>query len=87
MAKFNDGRFGSFEVAKKVGVSLERLRYWERLGVIKPNYIQCRTRKFRRYFEEDIHKAIFIKLLVDEEGYSLEGAIRKLKERKKQTGS
>jgi DNA-binding transcriptional MerR regulator len=64
---------------------LERLRYWENLGILKPNYVQCGTRQFKRYSQEDINKAILVKKLVDEEKYSLGGAIMKLKERIKYT--
>jgi DNA-binding transcriptional MerR regulator len=85
MANFNDGLFGSFTAVKKIGVSLERLRYWENLGIVKPNFVQCRTRKFKRYSQEDINRAILVKKLVDEEKYSLEGAIAKINKRSKET--
>ncbi|MCX5701622.1 MAG: MerR family transcriptional regulator [Candidatus Omnitrophica bacterium] len=85
MANFNDGLFGSFTVANKIGTSLERLRYWENLGILKPNYVQCGTRQFKRYSQEDINKAILVKKLVDEEKYSLGGAIMKLKEKLQST--
>lgn len=81
MANFNDGLFGSFETTRVVGLSLERLRYWENLGVVRPNYIQCGTRRFKRYSPEDIERATAVKKLVDDEKYSLSGAIAKLKER------
>lgn len=75
-----DGQFGTAEVTQKIGISSERLRYWERLGIVKPKYVQCGTRRFRRYCQEDVHRAVLIKVLVDDERYTLEGAIRKLKE-------
>jgi len=78
MKQLNDNRFGTVAALQKIGVSSERLRYWEKAGIISPKYIKCGTRKFRRYSEEDINRAILIKMLVDEEGYSLEGAKRKL---------
>lgn len=80
MADFKDGLFGSFTITKKIGISLERLRYWEKAGIVTPIYVKCGTRKFRRYSNEDINRAILIKMLVDDDGYSLEGAIRKLQE-------
>ena len=83
MTNRKDNRFGTVETAKKIGVSSERLRYWEQRGVVKPKYIQCGTRRFRRYSEEDIHRAMLVKLLVDEEKYSLEGATNKLKEERR----
>ncbi len=75
----NDNRFGTAEAVKKIGISAERLRYWERVGIVIPTYIQCGTRKFRRYSQEDIRIAILAKMLVDDEKYSLEGAIGKLR--------
>ena len=78
MPNINDNSLGTVEAVKKTGVSFERLRYWEHIGIISPRYIKCGTRKFRRYSKEDIRRAIFIKSLVDDEKYSLEGAIRKL---------
>ena len=80
MANFNDGLYGSFTAVKKIGTSLERLRYWENLGVVRPNYVQCGTRRFKRYSQEDLDRAVAVKRLVDEERYSLGGAIAKLKQ-------
>ena len=83
MANFNDGLFGSFAITRLVGLSLERLRYWENLGIVKPNYVRCGTRRFKRYSRGDIDRATSVKRLVDEEKYSLGGAIAKLQEREK----
>lgn len=80
MKSGQDGQFGTAEITQKIGISPERLRYWERLGIVKPTYVQCGTRRFRRYCHEDVHRAVLIKTLVDNEKYTLEGAIRKLKE-------
>ena len=79
MNNLNDGLFGSFTAAKKIGTSLERLRYWENQGIVKPTYVQCGTRKFRRYSSRDIKRAVLVKMLVDIERYTLAGALRKLK--------
>lgn len=73
----DDNKIGTHEATKRIGVSPERLRYWERVGIIKPAYTQCGIRKFRRFSQEDVQKAILVKRLVDEEKYSLEGALRK----------
>lgn len=75
-----DKRFGMVEIAKKIGISPERLRYWEGLGIVKPEYIQCGVRKFRRYSEEDIHRTVLVKTLIDNEKYTLEEAIKRLDE-------
>ena len=76
-----DKCFGTVETVKRIGISSERLRYWERAGIISPKYVHCGTRKFRRYSKTDIDKGILIKTLVDDEKYSLEGAKRKLIEK------
>ena len=81
MINRNDNRFGTVETVKRIGISPERLRYWEQVHIVRPKYVQCGTRKFRRYSQEDIRKAILVKMLVDEEKYSLQGAIRKLKQK------
>ena len=78
MNKGSNDRFGSVEAARKIGISTERLRYWERVGVVNPAYSQCGTRRFRRYSREDIDRALFVKELVDHEKYTLEGAVGKL---------
>ena len=71
--------FGITQVIKDVGISPERLRYWERLGIVRPKYVSRGTRKFRRYSKECIQRATLVKLLVEQEKYTLQGAIQKLK--------
>ncbi len=73
-----DQKFGSVEASRKIGISTERLRYWERVGIVKPTYIPCGTRKFRRFSLQDIKRAVLVRELVDHEKYTLEGAIGKL---------
>jgi DNA-binding transcriptional MerR regulator len=78
MAKKNDNKFGTIEMVKKTGLSAERLRYWERAGIVCPIYMQHNTRKFRRFSRKDIDRALLVKRLVDDDKYTLEGAINKL---------
>ena len=78
MKRPKDQKFGTVGALERIGVSPERLRYWERAGIVAPVYVSCGTRKFRRYSENDIQRARLVKRFVDEEGYSLEGAKRKL---------
>lgn len=85
MANVNDGLCGSFLITRTAGLSLERLRYWERLGIIHPSHIQCGSRRFKRYSRQDIEKVRTIKKLVDEDKYSLEGAIAQLRQREGQS--
>lgn len=78
MKNKSDNKCGTVEAVKKIGISAERMRYWERAGIVRPQYVQCGTRKFRRYSKEDIKRGILVRKLVDDEKYSLEGAKRKL---------
>lgn len=78
MKRLKDKKFGTVGALARIGVSPERLHYWEKAGIVAPAYVKCGTRKFRRYSEQDIQRASFVKGLVDQEGYSLEGAKRKL---------
>lgn len=66
--------------AKIVGVHAQTLRYYERLGIIKPSRSQGRT---RIYSQRDIERVRRIKSLTDELGLNLAGAgvILKLVER------
>lgn len=75
-----DKRFKTVEITQKIGISPERLRYWESLGIVKPEYIQCGARKVRRYSEEDVHRAVLVNTLIDNERYTLEDAVKKLDE-------
>ena len=78
MHKNNDSRIGTQEAVRKLGVSFERLRYWEVRGIVRPTYAKCGTRRFRRYSREDIRRASLVKFLVDSKKYSLEGALIQL---------
>lgn len=81
MIGFNKTKvFRTKEAARQIGVSGEQLRYWERLGIVRPEYIQCGSRKLRRYAQEDIHRAVLVKVLLDNGKYTLADAIRKLEE-------
>lgn len=78
---FREKKFGTIETARKIGIEMHRLYCWERHGVVRPIMQEFGTRKFRRYSQEDTERAMFIKFLVDEEGYTLRAAVRKLEER------
>lgn len=69
---------GSTEAAQTIGVETHRLYSWEKEGVFKPTYVQHGVRRFRYYSKEDIDRGKFVKVLMDEEGYTLQGAIKKL---------
>lgn len=81
MVNRKDNKLGAVEAVKRIGISYERLLYWERAGIVNPEYIQCGIRKFRRFSQRDIERALQIKILVDKEKYTLAGAVTKLEEK------
>lgn len=66
------------DVAGMTKVSIHTLRYWENVfgGVINPSRSEGGQRK---YSKGDIEKIVEIKSLLKEEGYSIHGARRILK--------
>ncbi|MBI2870437.1 MAG: MerR family transcriptional regulator [Candidatus Omnitrophica bacterium] len=68
------------EIARLVGISPERLYYWERMGIVAPKHVRHGIRIFREYSRDDMKRALYVKNLVDTEGYRLERAIDKLQE-------
>jgi len=69
------------EVAKIVGVKPYVLRYWEtEFSVLKPGKTPSRHRLYRR---RDVETLLEIKSLLYEEGFTIAGAKKKLKESEK----
>jgi hypothetical protein len=69
-------KLGSWEAARQIGIST-RLRYWERAGSgTGPRGL--RHEEIQEVFSQDIERAVLVKALVEDEKYSLDGAIRKL---------
>jgi DNA-binding transcriptional MerR regulator len=62
----------------KIGVSAERLRYWEFKRIVSPEYENHGIKRVRRYSQEDIDICMEIKRLVDKEGFTLKGAAKRL---------
>jgi len=69
---------GMTDATKKIGVSSERLRYWELKGIVSPAYIRCGVKRLRRYSHEDVVMCTEIKRMIDREGYTLKGAAERL---------
>ncbi len=69
---------GITEATRRIGVSAERLRYWEKKGVIVPEYVWNGGKRVRRYSKNDIDIARELKKLVEEGGYTLKGAAERL---------
>ena len=66
------------EVADLVGVRPHVLRYWEEeFGILKPMKTRGAHRQFRR---RDVELALVIKRLLQDEGFTIAGARRKLRE-------
>lgn len=66
------------EVADIVGVKPHVLRYWEsELGCLRPMKTRGAHRQYRR---RDVELAMLIKQLLHDEGYTLQGARRRLRE-------
>lgn len=66
------------EVAELVGVRPHVLRYWEEeFGILKPMKTRGAHRQFRR---RDVELALVIKRLLQDEGFTIAGARRKLGE-------
>jgi DNA-binding transcriptional MerR regulator len=66
------------EVAKIVGVKPYVLRYWEtEFSILKPGKTPSRHRLYRRH---DVEMLLEIKMLLYEEGFTIAGAKKKLKE-------
>ena len=66
------------EAIKRIGVSSERLRYWELKGIITPLYFQNEGKRVRRYSMDDVEMATELRRLVEEEGFTLKGAAQRL---------
>jgi DNA-binding transcriptional MerR regulator len=71
--------YGSTETAKRSGISLRQLYYWEALGLISPSQKRYGSRRFRQYREEDLRKLSLLKEFL-EMGFTLQRAIEKVKE-------
>jgi MerR family transcriptional regulator/heat shock protein HspR len=54
-------------VAELVGLRPETLRVWDREGLVKPN----RWRGSRCYSDADLQRVLFVKHLLDDEGFNL----------------
>jgi MerR family transcriptional regulator/heat shock protein HspR len=62
-------------VAELFGIHPETLRVWDRQGLVTPK----RRRGFRCYSDPDLQRLIFVKHLLDDEGFNLAGARAYLK--------
>ena len=71
------------EVAKAFGVNTSKIRFWEKeFDILSPKKNNKGTRKFT---PEDVKNLQLIYHLVDEQGFTLEGARQRLKDEKQKT--
>lgn len=68
-------------VTKECGISTRQLYYWERIGILRPQYETFGSRRFRRYTLDDIDRLKQVKTLLDE-GFTLQAVREKLTERR-----
>lgn len=71
-------QIGMTEATRRIGVSSERLRYWELKGVVTPAYEKHGTKNLRRFSLEDVEIAREIKRMVDTDGFTLKGAAERM---------
>ena len=71
-------RYGAYETARIIGISMRQLNYWVLIGVVSPQIERHGIKYFRRYTEEDLNILKKIKVLTDD-GYPISRAIEKLK--------
>lgn len=74
---------GIGEVSEMTKIPVRKLRYWEEKGIIKTVDPQSKSRQFDL---ANIKKIILIQELI-EDGYSLDGATKKVEERMAKIGS
>ncbi|MCX8580471.1 MerR family transcriptional regulator [Gilliamella sp. B3482] len=74
---------GIGEVSEMTKIPVRKLRYWEEKGIIKTVDPQSKSRQFDL---ANIKKIILIQELIDD-GYSLDGASKKVEERISKIGS
>ncbi|MCX8660112.1 MerR family transcriptional regulator [Gilliamella sp. B2772] len=74
---------GIGEVSEMTKIPVRKLRYWEEKGIINTVDPQSKSRQFDL---ANIKKIILIQELIDD-GYSLDGAAKKIEERISKIGS
>ncbi|MCP2604527.1 MerR family transcriptional regulator [Candidatus Aminicenantes bacterium AH-873-B07] len=71
--------------SKMIGISLRKLKLWEKLGLIKPRYINFGKKKRKYYTLEEIRWGIMARQLIEEEGFPLKIVIEKIIEARKKS--
>ena len=61
----------TYTVSKECGISIRRLYYWELIGIIRPQYENFGTRRFRRYTQDDLRVLKQVKSWLDQ-GFTLQ---------------
>jgi len=72
--------YSPHQAAETIGISISKLQRWEKFGIVRPCRHKSGNRTFRQYSELDISRATLVHLLMSKCFYSLEDALKKLKE-------
>ena len=76
MSEGNSDIYSTSSVIQETGATLRQLYYWEKLGLIHPQYDKFGLRMYRRYVRKDIE---LINKIISylKEGYNLQTAGKK----------
>jgi DNA-binding transcriptional MerR regulator len=78
MPEWQVKRYRIADVARITGIKPGRLYVWEERGVLRPEIRRWGVRQMRYYSQEDVERAVFVKFLVEDQGYALPEAIKKI---------
>jgi len=77
--------FNSITASKMIGISLKKLKSWEKFGLIKPRYINFGKKRRKYYTLEEIKWGIMVRQLIEEEKFPLNVVIEKITEARKKS--
>ena len=77
--------FDSTTASKMIGISLKKLKLWEKFGLIRPRYINFGKKKRKYYTLEEIKWGIMARQLIEEEKFPLKIVIEKITEARKKS--
>ncbi|MCP2520164.1 MerR family transcriptional regulator [Candidatus Aminicenantes bacterium AC-335-K20] len=70
----------STTACEMIGISLKKLSLWEKVGLIKPRYIEFGNKRQKYYTLEEIRWGIMARQLIEEEHFPLKTVIEKIVE-------
>ena len=87
MPEWKEKKYKIVDVVRITGIKPGRLYVWEKRGVLKPEIRTWGARQARYYSQEDVERAVFVKFLVEDQGYALPEAVRKIGEEDRVLGA